>query len=176
MAKTTKKKKKSIKRVVRRSKTAKKNRRSAHVRAARVTKVVTKASKKLPPKPLQRVSLIKPGKTQTKVNALITLGRERGYVTYDEILREFPTIEDNVDLLEEMYERFNGAGIDVLEGGGMLEDTSADSVLASKKLHNRRSDAGYDSVQMYLREIGQYPLLNGAQEKTLAKRIVDGDD
>src|SRR3989344_6025700 len=176
MAKTTKKKKKSIKRVVRRSKTAKKNRRSAHVRAARVTKVVTKASKKLPPKPLQRVSLIKPGKTQTKVNALITLGRERGYVTYDEILREFPTIEDNVSLLEEMYERFNGAGIDVLEGGGMPEDTSADSVLASKTLHNRRSDAGYDSVQMYLREIGQYPLLNGAQEKTLAKRIVEGDD
>ena len=31
------------------------------------------------------------GKLQVKVEALINLGRERGYVTYDEILREFPT-------------------------------------------------------------------------------------
>ncbi len=116
------------------------------------------------------------GKSADKVEALIKLGRERGYVTFDEILREFPTIEDNMTLLEEMYERFSTAGIDVLEGGGMLEDTSADSVLASKKLQNRRSDSNYDSVQMYLREIGQYPLLNGEQEKDLAKRILIGDD
>ncbi len=116
------------------------------------------------------------GKRQGKVDALIRLGKERGYITYDEILREFPTIEDNVILLEEIYELFGTAGIDVLEGGGMLEDTSADSVLTSKKLHNRRSDAGYDSVQMYLREIGQYPLLNGNQEKELAKRILLGDE
>jgi RNA polymerase primary sigma factor len=123
-----------------------------------------------------RKSLLSGAKNQGKVEALITLGKERGYITYDEILREFPTIEDNVLLLEEMYERFSSAGIDVLEGGGMLEDTSADSVLASKKLQHRRSDAGYDSVQMYLREIGQYPLLNGNQEKDLAKRIVAGDE
>ncbi len=115
-------------------------------------------------------------KRQGKIDALITLGKERGYITYDEILREFPTIEDNVSLLEEIYELFGVAGIDVLEGGGMLEDTSADTVLASKKLQNRRSDAGFDSVQMYLREIGQYPLLNGHQEKELAKRILLGDD
>lgn len=115
-------------------------------------------------------------KEEQRVEALIRLGRERGYITYDEILREFPTIEDNVVLLEEMYERFGSAGIDVLEGGGMLGDDSAETVLASKKLQNRRSDANYDSVQMYLREIGQYPLLTGNQEKELAKRIVEGDD
>ena len=115
-------------------------------------------------------------KQSQKVESLIVLGKERGYLTYDEILREFPTIEDNVVLLDEMYERFAVAGIDVLEGGGMLEDTSADSVLASKKLQHRRADAGYDSVQMYLREIGQYPLLNGQQEKDLAKRILESDE
>ncbi|MDZ4226985.1 MAG: sigma-70 family RNA polymerase sigma factor [Patescibacteria group bacterium] len=113
---------------------------------------------------------------QNKVEALIVLGRQRGYITYDEILREFPTIEDNMFLLEEIYERFTTAGIDILEGGGMLEDTSADSVLERKKLLHRRSDSGFDSVQMYLREIGQYPLLNGDQEKELAKRIEAGDE
>ena len=108
------------------------------------------------------------GKDQTKVEALITLGRERGYITYDEILREFPTIEDNMILLEDIYERFSTAGIDVLEGGGMLEDNSATLVLERKKLQNRRADIGFDSVQMYLREIGQYPLFNGDQEKEVS--------
>lgn len=113
---------------------------------------------------------------EMKVAALIRLGKERGYITYDEIIREFPTIEENVVLLEEMYERFSTAGIDVLEGGGMLEDTSVDSLLERKKLQHRRSDSSFDSVQMYLREIGQYPLLNADQEKELAKRILVGDD
>lgn len=115
-------------------------------------------------------------KERSKVENLISLGRARGYITYDEILREFPTIEDNVLLLEEMYERFGTAGIDVLEGGGMLGDTSADIVLERKKLLSRRADANYDSVQMYLREIGQYPLLSAAEERELAKRIAAGDD
>lgn len=115
-------------------------------------------------------------KQEDKVEALIALGKERGYITYDEIMREFPTIEDNVLLLEEMYERFGTAGIDVLEGGNMLEEGSGEDILEKKKLQNRRADSSYDSVQMYLREIGQYPLLNAAQERELAKRIVEGDE
>ena len=115
-------------------------------------------------------------KQQHKVDTLTRLGRERGYITYDEILREFPTIEENVALLEEMYDSFSAAGIDVLEGGGMLEDVRIDEILERKKLQHRRVDAGFDSVQMYLREIGQYPLLNGEQERDLAKRIIAGDD
>jgi RNA polymerase primary sigma factor len=125
----------------------------------------------LPKKPTK-----KPTTQAGKMEALVGLGRERGYVTYDEILREFPTIEQDVLLLEEMYEKFTAAGVDVLEGGGILEDASADDVLEKKKLqHSRRSDSGYDSIQIYLREIGQYPLLNAAQERDLAKRIAAGD-
>lgn len=144
-------------------------RRSAASRAAR------KAPAKIAPARAKQGKTFA-GKEQSKVDALIRLGKERGYVTYDEILREFPTIEDNVLLLEEMYEKFGTAGIDVLEGGGMLEDTGADTILERKKLQHRRSDSGFDSVQMYLREIGQYPLLNGEQEKDLAKRIAAGDE
>ncbi|MFZ2886721.1 MAG: sigma-70 family RNA polymerase sigma factor [Minisyncoccia bacterium] len=115
-------------------------------------------------------------KQEQKLEALIVMGRERGYITYDEILREFPTIEDDVLMLEDMYEKFSTAGIDVLEGGNMLEDSSASGVLEKKKLQHRRSDSAYDSVQMYLREIGQYPLLNASQERELAKRILAGDE
>ncbi|PIR82131.1 RNA polymerase sigma factor RpoD [Candidatus Kaiserbacteria bacterium CG10_big_fil_rev_8_21_14_0_10_59_10] len=183
MAKATKKKK-QVKRAsaprggkaARTKSSARKNVRKAPTRKS--VRVVKKAAK-----PAQKKrSVHKPAaagaraKTESKVDALIRLGRERGYVTFDEIMREFPTIEDNVVLLEEMYERFGSAGIDVLEGGALLEDNSADEILERKKLMSRRSDSSFDSVQMYLREIGQYPLLNADQEKELAKRIAVGDE
>ncbi|KKW09354.1 MAG: hypothetical protein UY46_C0002G0001, partial [Candidatus Kaiserbacteria bacterium GW2011_GWA2_49_56] len=137
---------KRIKHAVKNKKSAlKKKNKSARVKKSTKKKKIKKL------RPVTRGKRAKGGrgKQDTKVEALITLGRERGYVTYDEILREFPTIEDNVLLLEEMYERFSTAGIDILEGGGMLEDTSADTVLEKKKLQHRRADAGFDSVQMY---------------------------
>jgi RNA polymerase primary sigma factor len=109
----------------------------------------------------------------TKADALIKKGRERGYITYSEILREFPHVENDVNFLDELYERFTGNGIDVLEGG-MLED-NADEYLASRNIKGRDS-ASYDSIQIYLREIGQYPLLTAAEERDLAQRIEAGED
>jgi len=103
---------------------------------------------------------------------LIEKGKERGYVTYSEILKSFPHVEDDVNFLESLYERFAVAGVDVLEGG-MLED-AADEYLATRNIKDRHSTS-YDSIQIYLREIGQYPLLTAAEERELAKRIEKGD-
>jgi RNA polymerase primary sigma factor len=106
-----------------------------------------------------------------KAETLMASGRQRGFVTYDEILKAFPTVESDVMFLEELYDKFATAGIDVLEGGGML---NLDSEQLIEKGYSR-SDSSYDSIQMYLREIGKYPLLNAQSERDLAKRIVDGD-
>lgn len=108
-----------------------------------------------------------------KADMLVLKGKERGYITYNEILKEFPSIEDDITFLDELYERFTVSGIDILEGG-MLED-NADEYLATRNIKGRDS-GGYDSIQIYLREIGQYPLLTGQEEKDLAKRIDAGDD
>jgi RNA polymerase primary sigma factor len=108
-----------------------------------------------------------------KAEALIVKGRERGYVTYSEILKAFPTIEEDVSFLDSLYERFAVIGIDILEGG-MLED-HADEYLATRNIKNRGDSTGYDSIQIYLREIGQYPLLTAAEERELAQRIEKGD-
>lgn len=108
-----------------------------------------------------------------KADQLIKKGRERGYITYSEILREFPNVENDISFLDELYERFTVTGIDILEGG-MLED-NADQYLASRNIKGRES-TGYDSIQIYLREIGQYPLLTAAEERDLAQRIEAGDN
>jgi RNA polymerase primary sigma factor len=110
------------------------------------------------------------GDREKKAEALMARGRQSGFVTYDEILKSFPTIETDVAFLEELYEKFSTAHIDVLEGGGMLE-------IESEPLEKgyTRTDSQYDSIQMYLREIGKYPLLNAQQERDLAKRIVEQD-
>ena len=105
-----------------------------------------------------------------KAEALMARGRQSGFITYDEILKSFPTIETDVSFLEELYEKFSTAHIDVLEGGGMLE-----IVEDTPEKGYARSDSQYDSIQMYLREIGRYPLLNAQSERDLAKRIVEND-
>ena len=116
---------------------------------------------------------VKREQMDVKAEKLIAKGKERGFVTYDEILKEFPTIEEDIIFLEELYEKFTSAGVDVLEGGGLLDVPVED--LAPKKSYYGGSDSSYDSIQIYLKEIGQYPLLNAANEKDLARRIEKGD-
>jgi RNA polymerase primary sigma factor len=110
------------------------------------------------------------GDLNKKADTLILKGYERGFVTYDELLKEFPNIEDDVMFLDELYERLNKAGIDVLENGDLLET----EVAPGKKLYS--GEGSYDSIQMYLKEIGQYPLISAHEEKELAKRIEKGDE
>jgi RNA polymerase primary sigma factor len=142
-----------------------------------VKKVVVKkevkpvVKKVAPPRALTRSEKL----LEAKAADLMQLGKERGYVTHDELLRSFPEIEKDVEFLDVLYERFTVAGIDVLASGGMLGDDPSAEILAQKNAF-KRSDSSYDSIQMYLREIGQYPLLNAHEERVLAKRIVDGDD
>ena len=102
-------------------------------------------------------------------NELIEKGRKRGFITYDEILKTFPDIENNILFLDELYEKFAIAGIDVLEGGNLL-NLNVD--LTDKDLNKSTM---HDSIQMYLKEIGQYPLIRASDEKDLAKRIEHGD-
>jgi RNA polymerase primary sigma factor len=106
-----------------------------------------------------------------RADELIAKGKKRGFVTYDEILKMFPQIEDDVFFLDELYEKMSVAGVDVLEGGNLLD------IEVDKKTDPRlgKDQSMYDSIQIYLKEIGQYSLINAAEERSLAKRITEGD-
>ncbi|HUX81013.1 MAG TPA: sigma-70 family RNA polymerase sigma factor [Candidatus Paceibacterota bacterium] len=176
------------KKVVKKSLTAKKQSRTSVAKKSTPKK---KATKKMTKKTLKKVTqksvaakkrIVHVAARGAKAKALsqkaevaeilIEKGKERGYVTYNEILKAFPLVEEDVNFLESLYERFAIAGVDVLEGG-MLED-AADEYLATRNIKDRHS-SNYDSIQIYLREIGQYPLLTAAEERTLAQRIEKND-
>ncbi|MES2215921.1 MAG: sigma-70 family RNA polymerase sigma factor [Patescibacteria group bacterium] len=113
---------------------------------------------------------------EQKALKLIQKGRDRGFVTYDEILKDFPQIENDIIFLDDLYSRLSTANVDVLEGGGLLEVEDLNPKKAAGGHHSRHgSDSAYDSIQMYLKEIGQYPLITAADEKDLARRIQAGD-
>jgi RNA polymerase primary sigma factor len=107
---------------------------------------------------------------ETKAEELLVKGKKRGFITYDEILKMFPDIENNIAFLDEIYEKFSVAGIDVLEGGNLLDVDNTEDL--SKYVKDSHS---FSSVQMYLKDIGQYALINAAQEKDFARRIAAGD-
>lgn len=111
---------------------------------------------------------------QKKSEKLLSKGRERGYITYDEILKEIPNIEDDVTFLDAFYLELTDSGVDVLEGGGLLDVNGEEEYL--KKFTYGKNSSQYDSIQIYLKEIGQYPLISAAEEKELAQRIEAGEE
>lgn len=103
-------------------------------------------------------------------------GKVKGFVTDIEILYYFPNIEDNISFLEEIYDRLDKANIKVIETAQLIE-VSQDEI--SEKELMSAADMGEnvpDAVQMYLKKIGQTPLLTSQEEKEIAKRSEQGDE
>lgn len=128
------------------------------------------------------------------VSGLLNNGMEQGYITYDQILAALPHVENNLTLLETIYEEAQSMGILVFEneeeasnamGGeddadlngsleltGEYEDDDKDSHTAPLfDLSNVPID---DSVGLYFREMGQQGLLTADEEVQLAMEIEAG--
>ena len=107
---------------------------------------------------------------------LIEKGRQRGFVTEAEIMHSFPHVEKDIEGLERLYERLESSNINVIETGKIFEADKTKEFEEKKKVEADLGDISSDSVQMYLREIGQYALLRGEEEVDLAKKIAEGDE
>jgi len=114
---------------------------------------------------------------------LIELGRQKSYVTIDDILQFFPEAEQDVEQLEETFAALMSAGIPYTEDEILHEEPSDDELVtadeetaeekavATDDLENIDTD---DTIGLYLKEVSRVPLLNAEEEVELAQRIERG--
>ena len=116
-----------------------------------------------------------------QVGKLITLGKEKGYLLYDEVNDLLPSDVHTAEDLDDLLSMFDHAGIEVLESPkakseDMLTEKGDEESTEDVELDLTPGalDKTNDPVRMYLREMGTVPLLTREGEVEIAKRIERG--
>ncbi len=159
------------------SKLNKKLKKSAAKHKRAVKKVSLKKTKKPSAAALKKTAK-KAEFNKFQLQELTDRGRERGYVTDTEVLHYFPHVEEDVAFLEQVYDELEKAHIKVVETSQLITVPTDKDEISEKELRAATEfEADMpDSVQIYLKEIGKAPLLKAADERELAKRIINGDE
>jgi len=114
-----------------------------------------------------------------EVRQLITIGKEKGYLLYDEVNELLPSdIASSAEDLEDLYSTFGTAGIEVLDSDQKYREDKLERAEAGEEVELDLTpgalDKTNDPVRMYLREMGTVPLLTREGEVEIAKRIERG--
>jgi RNA polymerase primary sigma factor len=116
---------------------------------------------------------------------LIELGRQKSYVTIDDILHFFPDAEQDVEQLEEAFSALLSAGIEYVEEANSsieepaevdlsLEEEEAEENARAISLDDLANIDTDDTIGLYLKEVSRVDLLNAEEEVELAQRIERG--
>jgi RNA polymerase primary sigma factor len=108
---------------------------------------------------------------------LIAEGKERGFITHDEITRAISKGKVTTEMMENVLETFAEIGIDVTDGddaSAVVEVVSEEEILDPNLSFEASAARTDDPVRMYLREMGSVELLSREGEIEIAKRIETG--
>jgi RNA polymerase primary sigma factor len=116
-----------------------------------------------------------------EVRQLVNIGKEKGYLLYDEVNELLPSEITSSEELDDLFNTFGSAGIEVLDADQMkfrdektFDRTAEGSEEIELDLTPGALDKTNDPVRMYLREMGTVPLLTREGEVEIARRIERG--
>src|SRR5262245_24862779 len=116
-----------------------------------------------------------------EVRQLINIGKEKGYLLYDEVNELLPSEITSSDELDDLFNTFGSAGIEVIDSDQkyLRDDKAIDRTGEGAEeleldLTPGALDKTNDPVRMYLREMGTVPLLTREGEVEIARRIERG--
>ncbi len=117
-----------------------------------------------------------------ELQKLVQEGQEKGFLTYDEIVKALDDVELSKEQIEDFYTYLIDHSIELMEGEEHKSPPHEQPQLAASEEDTKNApkldltvEPSLDSLRLYLREIGKVPLLTADQEVYLAKRIERGD-
>ena len=108
-----------------------------------------------------------------EIQALINMGKQRGYVTYEEMNNVLPTHLIGTNQLDDVMIMFSNLDIEVVNN--LKKRAAAASRGYDSKADQTPAGRSTDPVRMYLRKMGRVSLLSREGEIEIAKRIEDGE-
>ena len=117
---------------------------------------------------------------QSRIRELIKLAKEQGYLTFDDLNEALPEGITDADELDLILTRLRRLEIDIIEASEVdrykdgKKDTEED--LEEEERTETKVDILDDPVRMYLKQMGQVPLLTREQEVEISKRIEEAED
>ncbi len=120
----------------------------------------------------------KKGESETEVNRLLDLGKEKGYLTMEDLSEALQSDLVSEEQLEDVISMFGEHDIDVIEKNGDEMELEPETPFTSSPAGEEVDDSGIgkstDPVRMYLREMGNVSLLTREGEVEIAKKIESG--
>jgi RNA polymerase primary sigma factor len=117
-----------------------------------------------------------------EVRHLINLGRERGYLLYDEVNDVLPEDLHSAEDLDDMFLLFDSLGIEMVDSEEKYKQKVEEKAVEKEDVEEQKVDLTpgalektNDPVRMYLREMGTVPLLTREGEVEIARRIERGE-
>ncbi len=128
--------------------------------------------------------------SERKKRELITMGKAKGFLTYDEVNDHMPDSIVSSDQIDDWLSTLGGEGIEIVDASSQVkvedkppapeaEEAEAEPAPRPAEVEEEEEDDGYsktnDPVRMYLRKMGSVSLLTREGEVEIAKRIEDGE-
>ncbi len=117
------------------------------------------------------------GDVQTRIRELIKLAKEQGYLTFDDLNEALPPDISDADELDAILTRLRRMEIDIIEASEVdrYKDGKKESEEDEEEKPEPKLDILDDPVRMYLKQMGQVPLLTREQEVEISKRIEEAE-